>query len=312
MKTEKVAVICANGIGDGLIMMIVAAHLSPQYQITIFHEKYEALAVLFPKLYHWSRYIEQKLISFNLIIMQYDGSQLAHEILHLREKKKFPQVIMFFSYKHPKRQSSDLIFDLSKTMVDNIMSFMRQKFPVSSYSNLPQNNLLIPKGKYRQYTHRIVIHPTSANPCKNWTPVQFVIVAKKLRTFGYFPVFLVSPSENYRWKSFLPSHLPLLSFANLTEVSSYLYESGAFIGNDSGLGHLASNLQIPTVTIFSKQSLSPLWNPGFGIHKVLLPYRIPNWKGLSLCFREWFWPICISTQKVINEFFLLMQETKCT
>lgn len=308
MKTRKVAIICANGIGDGLIMMVVAAHLQKQFEITILHDKYVALSKLFPKLYHWSRYNQESMISFHLIIMQYDGSQAAHEILHLRKRKNFPQVIIFFPYKHPKSQSSDLVLDRSRTMVDNITSFMEQKFRLTFYSDLSKNSLLIPKGKYRKNSLRVIIHPTSANPRKNWTPIQFVILAKKLRTFGYFPVFIVSPSENSQWKSFLPSHFPLQSFADLSEVSSYLYESGSFIGNDSGLGHLASNLQIPTLTIFSKKSLSPLWNPGFGIHKVLLPYRIPNWKGLSLYFREWFWPISIPTRKVMNEFFLLMQE----
>lgn len=308
MKTEKVGIICGDGIGDGLIMMVVAAHLQTESQITIFHEKHDALSILFPKLYHWDYYSRGALTSFDLIIMQYDGSQIAHEILHLRGKKNFPQVIIFFPYKHPKSQSSDVIFDRSKTMVDNITSFMQHKFPMPNFSNLPKNSLLIPKGEYRKYSHRVAIHPTSANPRKNWTPIQFVILAKKLRIYGYFPVFLVSPNENYHWKSFLPSYFPLHSFADLSDLSSYLYESGAFIGNDSGLGHLASNLQIPTLTIFSKKSLSPLWNPGFGIHKVLLPYRIPNWKGLSLCFREWCWPICISTRKVMAKFFLLMQD----
>lgn len=308
MITGKIAIICANGIGDGLIMMIAAAHLQMQSQITIFHDKSVVLSKLFPKLYHWGRYSKEKMTQFNLIIIQYDGTQVAHEILYLRQQRNFPQVIMFFPYKHPSSQSTDLVFDCSMTMVDNIIRFMQQKFPRASSTNPSKNDLLIPKGEYRKYSHRIVIHPSSANPRKNWTPIQFVILAQELRAFGYFPIFVVPPSENYQWKSFLPSYLPLQSFTALSEVSSYLYESGSFIGNDSGLGHLASNLQIPTLTIFSKKSLSPLWNPGFGIHKVLLPYRLPNWKGLSLCFREWLWPISISTKKALTEFFSLMQE----
>lgn len=308
MNTGKIAIVCANGIGDGLIMMIVAAHLQRHSQITIFHDKSVILSKLFPTLYHWNSYSMEKMVQSNLIIMQYDGSEAAHEILDLRRQRNFPQVIMFFPYKHSKSQSTDLIFDRSMTMVDNIVKFMQQKFPPARSPNLPKNDLLIPKGEYRKYSHRIVIHPSSANPRKNWTPIQFVILAQELRTFGYHPIFVVPPGENSQWKSFLPKHLPLQSFADLSEVSSYLYESGSFIGNDSGLGHLASNLQIPTLTIFSRKSLSPLWNPGFGIHKVLLPYRLPNWKGLSLCFREWLWPISISTRKARTEFFSLMQE----
>lgn len=308
MNTGKTAIICANGIGDGLIMMVVAAHLQKQATITIFHDKSVTLSKLFPKLYEWSSYSREKIAQFNLIIMQYDGSKAAHEILHLRRQRNFPQVIMFFPYKHPSSQSTDLVFDRSMTMVDNIMAFMQQKFPHARSKSVSKNDLLIPKGEYRKYSHRIVIHPSSANPRKNWTPIQFVILAQELRRFGYLPIFVIPPSEYSQWKSFLPSHLPLQSFTDLSDLSSYLYESGYFIGNDSGLGHLASNLQIPTLTIFSKKSLSPLWNPGFGIHKVLLPYRFPNWKGLSLRFREWLWPISISTKKALTEFFSLMQE----
>lgn len=304
MGTKKVAIICANGIGDALIMMTAAAYLQTQaYLVTIFHDKFTALSKLFPALYHWNTYSREKVIQFNLIIVQYDGSHISHEILDLRLHKNFPQVIMFFPYANSKSQNTDLIFNRSVTMLDNIIHFMRKKFPGAAELPLSKNNILIPKKEYRKYPHRIIIHPSSANPRKNWTPIQFVLLAKKLREFDYYPIFMVPPNESSTWKSFLAGKIPLQSFEDLLKVGDYIYESGAFIGNDSGLGHLASSLHIPTLTIFSKHSLSPLWDPGFGMYKVLVPCKLPNYKGISLRIREWVWPLSISTKKVLTEFF---------
>lgn len=309
MDAKKVAIICATGIGDGLIMMTAAAYLQAQaYLVTIFHDKFAALSKLFPMLYQWNTYSRERITQFNLIIVQYDGSHVSHEILDLRLHKTFPQVIMFFPYKHNKSQSTDLIFNRSVTMIDNIVHFMQKKFPGNTHSSLSKNNILIPKKEYRKYPNRIIIHPSSANPRKNWTPIQFVLLAKKLRELDYYPIFIVPPHESVAWKGFLADKIPLQSFEDLLEVSDYIYESGAFIGNDSGLGHLASSLHIPTLTIFSKDSLSPLWDPGFGVHKVLVPCKLPNFKGISLPIREWVWPLSISTKKVLKEFFLLMKE----
>lgn len=313
MDIKKVAIICANGIGDGLIMMTVAAYLQAQaYLITIFHDKFTVLAKLFPALYHWNTYSKEKIIQFNLIIVQYDGSHVSHEILDLRLHRNLPQVIIFFPYANSKSQSTDLIFNRSLPMIDNIIHFMRKKFPSTSPLPLTKNNILIPTKEYRKYPRRIIIHPSSANPRKNWTPIQFVLLAKKLREFDYYPIFIVSPNESSLWKSFLAGKIPLESFEDLLEVGDYIYESGAFIGNDSGLGHLASSLNIPTLTIFSKHSLSPLWDPAFGIYKVLVPCRLPNYKGISLCIREWVWPLSISTKKVLTKFFSLMKEYNLT
>ena len=202
---------------------------------------------------------------------------------------------MFFPYANSKSQSTDLIFNRSVTMIDNILCFMQKKFPGVSHSPLSKNNILTPKKEYRKHPRRIIIHPSSANPRKNWTPVQFFLLAKKLQEFDYYPIFIVPPNESSPWKSFLAGKIPLQSFEDLVDVGDNIYESGAFIGNDSGLGHLASSLHIPTLTIFSKPSLSPLWDPGFGIYKVLVPYNLPNYKGISLRIREWVWPLSIST-----------------
>lgn len=309
MDIKKVAIVCANGIGDGLIMMTAAAYLQRQaYSVTIFHDKFAVISKLFPALYHWDTYSREKIIQFNLIIVQYDGSHVSHEILHLRLHKNFPQVIMFFPYTNSKSQNTDLIFNRSVTMIDNILCFIRKKFPSVTPTPLSKNNILIPQKEYRKYPRRIIIHPSSANPCKKWTPIQFVLLAKKLREFDYYPIFMVPPNESSSWKSFLAGKIPIQSFEDLLDVGDYIYESGAFIGNDSGLGHLASSLQIPTLTIFSKHSLSPLWDPGFGIYKTLVPYKLPNYKGISLRIREWVWPLSISTKKVLSKFFLLMKE----
>ncbi len=86
---------------------------------------------------------------------------------------------------------------------------------------------------------------------------KFLKVAAWLSREGYDPVFTVAPYEQSEWSG------PL--FPQLEDLASFLYESGAFLGNDSGTGHLASLLKIPHLII-----------PGNGPPTALVANRLAN------------------------------------
>ena len=88
---------------------------------------------------------------------------------------------------------------------------------------------------------------------------------------GFSVSFSVSPKEHAEWLFVKKKGIDLPYFRSLSETAAYLYESGFFIGNDSGLGHLASNLGIPTVTVAGKASSIKLWRPDWHIGKVVAP-----------------------------------------
>ena len=162
---------------------------------------------------------------------------------------------------------------------------------------------------FRAREKRVVIHPTSNDPKRNWKKERFLSLASKLKERGYTPSFCVSPSERKEWEGIKGVELP--SFPSLKEVALYLHESGFLIGNDSGLGHLASNLGIPTLTISGNPKRVRLWRPDWAVGVVkTLPLPLPNFKGINLRLRENVWQRFITVNGAYKAFEELTYESR--
>jgi heptosyltransferase-3 len=84
-------------------------------------------------------------------------------------------------------------------------------------------------------------------------------------------------------------------------LTRFIYESGYLVGNDSGLGHLASFLGVPTCTITRRKALAKLWAPSYTPGAVVTPPPwVPNIRGLRL--RDRYWQSFISVEKVLFAF----------
>ena len=117
----------------------------------------------------------------------------------------------------------------------------------------------------------------------------------------------MSPQERHEWES--EKELEILHTPCLKTLATYLYESGFFIGNDSGLGHLASNLKIPTLTIAGNAKQIKLWRPDWSLGQVVTPlFLLPNFKGLHLSLRDNFWQHFIPIRRTIKAFQKLVKE----
>ena len=110
--------------------------------------------------------------------------------------------------------------------------------------------------------------------------------------------FIVSSSEHKDWKQHSKFGIKVPVFNSLAETATFIYESGWFIGNDSGVGHLASNLGIPTLSLILRPSLARSWRPNFCMGKVILPTRLL----LIRKFKEKFWKYFVSVNKVYKGF----------
>jgi ADP-heptose:LPS heptosyltransferase len=200
---------------------------------------------------------------FDAVFLQHDNSEKAKKIASL----PLPVHIFYGAHipsKHgPLRDKLDYICDPTQTMVDNIVRAIGKITGACS----KENGLQPPLGSiFKKYPKRIAIHPTSSQDEKNWTRDSFLNLSEKLRKKGFEPVFTVSPKEREAWNA---PHLP-----NLESLTSFLYESGGFIGNDSGLGHIASYLNLPHLIIGKSFSHMELWRPGWFPGKIAAP---PAW-----------------------------------
>ena len=92
----------------------------------------------------------------------------------------------------------------------------------------------------------VVIHPGSGSPLKNPPFSLFARLKGFLEGKGYKVLFLAGPNETLLLKSDIPCYY----MEDLTDLALKLAKAKAFIGNDSGITHLASYLGVETIAIF--------------------------------------------------------------
>ena len=291
---SRFAVICSPGIGDALILSIASHYLkSLGHDVTTIHPHLPSFGSwLEPGSYSSST---RDLFSFDAILLQHDNSPRAQTIAALKTRQ--PVYILYPNYrpaKHgPLRPHFDFAFDETKTMVDNVVHALTRLFGQPA----TKQNVLTPPSHltHRKYPKRIAIHPTSGDTWRNWPKKKFLTLANRLEKKGFQPAFLLAPHERSDWPAQLVPSLPTLE-----AFASFLYESGAFIGNNSGPGHLASCLNIPHIILGHQKRHMLQWKPGWLTGTVLLPYSwIPNFKGLRL--REKYWNKLITTCRVLKQ-----------
>lgn len=110
---------------------------------------------------------------------------------------------------------------------------------------------------------KILIHPGSGSIRKNWPVSNFMEIFEKLRIAGMNPEIILGPAEQNLSEIFV-RHLPAGSnihiLTDLSDLMTMLKQSDGFIGNDSGISHLAAFTGIPTVVIFGPSSPTR-WKP---------------------------------------------------
>ncbi len=97
---------------------------------------------------------------------------------------------------------------------------------------------------------RVLIHPGSGNPLKNWSPAAFARLARKLRDAGYNPALLLGPAETEPMADLAAETAAVHRLDAPMNLVSLLRESAGLIGNDAGVTHLAAFLGLPTLAIF--------------------------------------------------------------
>ncbi len=268
----RFSVVCSPGVGDLIILHIVSHHLS-----TMRHE----VTTVTP--HHFGKWLEGyrfgELEKSDAIFLQHSNTERD------RNLKKMENTYTFFGshnvLKHgPLNPGFDFVADHNRTMVDNIVTCLKTLFGIEGS---PDNGFRPPKGVvHRRYPKRIAIHTSSGNPFRNWPEEKFKTFARWAESKGFEPVFLSK-------------------FPSLEDLTSFIYESGYFLGNDSGPGHIASCLKIPHLIIGRDEKHMRHWRPGWSRGIIMTPPRwIPNWKGFRI--REKFWSSFISSRSVINCF----------
>ena len=279
-KNKKVAVVCARGLGDALLSMTLAHNLTLSgAQVTTFSSILTELKNWFPGYAILPFPSKESLSKFDTVIaadhsMVCERDHFGNELLVLKEE----------------------IFDKKLPMSENLRLICKEKLALPHAEN--NIGIVVPNTcTWRKFSKRIVLHPMSSDPKKNWPSEKFVALARHLEQLGFDPYFCVSPDERQEWEARVPEKkLPF--FSDLEALARFVVESGAMIGNDSGVGHLASALCIPTLTLFARKSYAHLWRPGWGLGRVVTPAALlPGSR-----FKQKYWKQQLSVKRALKAF----------
>ncbi len=113
----------------------------------------------------------------------------------------------------------------------------------------------------------VAIHPGSGGERKNWPIASFVEIIISLWQEKYEVLLLAGPAEEQKL-AYLQKHLTpppglyrTLVNAPLLEIAQQLRQCRGYLGNDSGMTHLAAMLDVPTVAMFGQGSRISNWEP---------------------------------------------------
>jgi heptosyltransferase III len=293
-KNSSIALISSFCLGDTLINLVLANNfLRDGYQIELFGDYAYALRDWFP----------QFKINPLLSVVAQDSLKGYDYVIHMYESELSQQLATW----HPASivLSDSIHYRDDMTMTDIQVKLCRLEFGLERLKR--ENDITpLPGLGYRNYPNRIIVHPTSSLKRKNWPAKKFIKLAKMLQREGFENCFIVSEKERRDWLWVEQEGISLPFFRSLSDVAKFIYESGYFIGNDSGIGHLASNLGIPTISIILRKGVAKQWRPSWAPGKVVLS---PNWLN-PRPIKEKLWKIFTRVATVKAAFESLREDFK--
>jgi len=130
----------------------------------------------------------------------------------------------------------------------------------------------------------VVIHPGSGGRRKCWPLDRFCELARRLGTAGRTVAFLLGPVEVERMDradlDMLRRDYCCIEDEPLDRVAALLATAGGFIGNDSGVAHLAAAVGTATVAIFGPTD-PQVWSPLGPCVRVVAPAPGDDWPAIS-------------------------------
>lgn len=150
-----------------------------------------------------------------------------------------------------------------------------------------------------------LIHPAAAFETKQWAAANFARVAEELTARRMRIVAVAAPSEAETINAMREnSSAPVKAFTTLSlpEVTALCARARLFVGNDSGIAHMASAVQTPSVVIFGSSNVAH-WRPWANPFSEVVREEMPCQPCPGYTCAEFDEPECIrrvSVERVIS------------
>lgn len=107
-----------------------------------------------------------------------------------------------------------------------------------------------------------LLHPAAAFATKRWATDNFARVAERLSERGFAPVAIAAPNEAEIINELLSGAAVKIVALQLSlpEVTALAARAQLFVGNDSGIAHIAAAMGTPSVVIFGSSNVAH-WRP---------------------------------------------------
>ncbi len=151
------------------------------------------------------------------------------------------------------------------TMVDWINAYASNVFSIDVEK---YGGHLLSKPDEKKADRLVLIFPTTPQSKKNYWLAGFKLLGRAIRRRGWRVEFVGMPREQQVLEAAL-SGFKVNSFANIKGLIDYVSTASVVISNDSGGGHLASLMGLPTFTI-TRRGEHFVWRPGFNQHNTVL------------------------------------------
>jgi lipopolysaccharide heptosyltransferase II len=111
-----------------------------------------------------------------------------------------------------------------------------------------------------------LIHPAAAFATKTWATENFARTAEYLNHLGLAAVAVAAPAERVILDALsAAASVPVVTFSDLSlpEITALARRACVFVGNDSGIAHIAAAVDTPTVVVWGSSNLD-FWRPWTG------------------------------------------------
>jgi ADP-heptose:LPS heptosyltransferase len=173
--------------------------------------------------------------------------------------------------------------------VQFIMDALQRK-SLESRNNSGIQDFILQK-KHRSYKKlneclwkSVCIHPGSGSVFKNWPIECYLTLSKRLIEKGHSVGWILGPAEYELMKVLIQNKVNLNDIVqthHIQTIIKYLTQSDHFVGNDSGISHLAAYMGVDTTAIFGPSDFRR-WRP-IGVCVKTIPDTLPL---CSPCFEK--------------------------
>jgi lipopolysaccharide heptosyltransferase II len=140
-----------------------------------------------------------------------------------------------------------------------------------------------------------LLHPAAAFDTKQWATEKFARIADYLYERGLAPAAIVAPQEvqvAVALKQAALVSLPAFTDLSLPEVTALASRARIFVGNDSGIAHIAAAVSCPSVVIFGSSNVMH-WRPWTGAPSAIVREELPCQPCPGYTCGEFDQPECI-------------------